>query len=455
MDKQQFNDEINKIEVPQSDVRAVIKKGITKAQKEKTVKRKSKRLAIPLIASSLVFGFFGSGFVVPQMGHVLADVPIIGKVYSPFHDSVGKNLAASKLVTELNERAVSNGVGVTINGVYYDGGRISVTFKVDHLSPKSNDFWYDVKIADGSDKWSSAAQYDGRITSEGCVGQLLIDYPDKDLPKHMTLPLTFTEFNGVKGQWKFDIPIHQLANKKVNIGQSVQSDEKDLKMNFETITFGKGSAILDYKSIYSLVGKNDMTRIDKVTDDKGNIIDVLTSGTEFGRKRVGNRIESEERSTIGKIPENAKFLKIYPYVRYSGSYVTHPLDRKGFEMKSTRGDETLKVHQIQQSKGELTIQYSLDNIDLKHLRIDLENFGENMNLIDTAEIGKEQPAMGHFVKGNTIKVLDSDSLQYQATFKLDSEHGIDDFSLENYSLEVPFSMLLPEKKLPPITVNLE
>lgn len=124
-------------------------------------------------------------------------------------------------------------------------------------------------------------------------------------------------------------------------------------------------------------------------------------------------------------------------------------------MKSNRGNATLKVHRIQQNKRKLTMQYSLDHIDTKKLSYDLENFGENMKLIDSSEIGKDRPAMGHFVKGSTIKVLDSDNLQFQATFKLDGKYGIDNFNMENYSLAVPFSMLLPEKRLPPITVKLK
>lgn len=319
MDKQQFKDEINDIEVPQLDVCTAIKKGILKAQKEKPIKRKTKPLAIPLIASTLLIGFFSSGFIFPQMSRVLADVPLIGKIYSSFDDSIGENLAASKLVTELNQKAISNGVGVTMNSVYYDGGRISVTFKVDHFNAKSNEFMFDIgNIADGSDKWMNAAQFDGVVTSNGDhIGQIIIDYPDKEFPKDMTLPITLKAINETKGEWRFDIPIHQLPNHKVNVGQASTSDDKEHALNFETITVGKESAVLDYKAIYPLTGKDDMARIDKVIDNQGNEISVLSSGTEFSRKKIGNRIESNERTIIGKIPNHAKFIKVYPYIRQS------------------------------------------------------------------------------------------------------------------------------------------
>ncbi len=451
MNKEKFIHSIDNIDIPVEKLVARERMAMFEAKKKI---RKGTKSSI-LIACGICLTLIGSGFVVPQMNHVLAKMPIIGELFSYFKDSVGENLAASQLVQEINQRAVSNGVGVTVNGVYYDGGRISVTFKVDHFRPKSKEFWYDVKIADGSDKWERGAQYDGRVTSEGFVGQILIDYPNKNLPQHLTLPLTFTSMNDIKGKWRFDIPIQQLDNKKVSIRQLVQSNDKAQKVNFETMTIGKGSAVIDYTAIHSLIGKSDLARIEKVTDDKGKEIDVLSSGIEFGRKKVDNWMESEERSIIAKIPDNTKFLMIFPYVREYEHDATHSLSEPAFKMHSTRNDVTLTVEQMEQSKNELTIQYTLDHVDTNLSLGEIKNFGENLNLIDSSQIGKDRPSIGHIVKGSTVKVLDKDKLQFQATFKLGGEYGIDDFSLENYSLEAPFSILLPEKTLPPIKVNLK
>lgn len=450
MDKQWFNDEMKKIDVPESDVRLAIKHGIAKANQDPRAKSRFKRQKVTsLIAASLIVGVIGTGFV---------EASSIGKLFSSFRDHVGENLAASKLVTELNERAESNNIGVTVTSVYYDAGIISVTFKADHFKAKSDDFYYDCKIGDGSSEWMSSATFGGRVTSSGdAIGQIKIHYPEKELPKNMTLPITLTSIGDLKGKWKFDLPIQQLDTKKIHVGNTVTSDDNEHALNLEMITVGKSSAVLDYKATHSLVGKDDLMRIEKVTDDQGKEIDVLGSGTEFGRKRVENRMESEERSIIGKIPDSAKSLIIYPYIRGVDPSITHSLSNKTpFEIQSTRTKTKMTVTQIKETRHELIVQYTLDYVDTKHKSIgEVENFGENMNLIDSSYVGKEDVPIGNEVKGSTVKVLDEDKLQFQATFKLDGEYGLDHFKLANYSIEVPFSILLPNTTLPPIKVDLK
>jgi hypothetical protein len=343
---------MNKINVPQTEVQAAIKKGIAKAQQVKSVNNKNKkRYTVPIAAAIACICFFGSGFVFPQLGRVLAAVPIIGKIYSSLHDPVGEKLAASQLVTELNQRAVSNGVGVTVNSVYYDGCRIGVTFKVDHLKKNSKQFAFDYKLADGSFKWMVGTQISGIVTPEGDgIGHIQLDYPEKELPHNLTLPLTLTSINQTKGTWNFNIPISQLPNKKINVGKVVSTGDKEQVLNLETITVGKETVALDYKAVYSLIGKEDLMRIDKVTDDKGKEIRLLVSGNEFGRKEVGNTIESDERSLFEKIPDDAKFIMVYPYVRETEPTNLHPLSGKtAFEVQSARYGCKLKVEKIEQN----------------------------------------------------------------------------------------------------------
>ncbi|MGF9965237.1 DUF4179 domain-containing protein [Bacillus rhizoplanae] len=463
MDKQWFNDEINKIEVPREELHIAITKGITRAQQEKPVKRKYKRRKIAwLAAASVCMCVLGSGFVFPQMNRVLAEVPLIGKVYDYFHDTMGQNLTESKLVTELNQQAVSNGISITMKSVYYDGGRIGITFTVDNPDkvakngPK-NDFYYTAKIAGGDQKWTSSASMDGKVTKDGWFGYIEIDYPEKELPPNTTLPITITSIGETRGFWKFDIPVKQLENKKINTQQSVSSEDQEHTFNFETITVGKESTTVDYKAIYPLIGENDLARIHKITDDKGKEIHMSTSGIEFGREKVGGHVESEERSIFEKIPDNAEFITIYPFVRLSEKPAIVKLDEKTpFEIKSTRSDMKILINKIQHKNQRLIVQYTLQNVDTKRKSMDeLINCGEVMNLNDSAYIDKEFAPIGHVIKGSTVKVLDKEKLQFQATFQLDGEYGVKNFSLKDYVLEVGMSPFHPEKTLPPVQIKLK
>lgn len=464
MDKQWLNDEINKIEVPREDLQIAIKKGMNRAKQEKPIKRKYKRRKIAwLAAASVCIGVLGSGFIFPQMNRVLAEVPLIGKVYDYFHDTMGQDLTESKLVTELNQQAVSNGVSVTMRSVYYDGGRISVMFKVDNPEKVAikgifaNDFYYDFNLADGSRKWNSSASSIGKKTKDGWIGNIKIDYPEKELPPNTTLPITITSIGKTKGFWKFDIPVKQLENKKINPQQSISSKDQQHTFHFENITIGKGATTIDYKAIYPLVGENDLARIHKITDDKGNEIDMSTSGIEFGREKVGDHVESEERSIFEKIPDSAEFITIYPVVRLSEKPAIVKLDEKTpFEIKSTRSDFKIIVDKIQHKNQRLIVNYTLQNADTKHISMDeLINRGEVMNLKGSEYIDKEFAPIGHVVKGSTVKVLDKEKLQFQATFQLDGEYGVKNFSLKDYVLEVEMSSYHAEKTLPPVQIKVK
>ncbi|EOA3903074.1 DUF4179 domain-containing protein [Bacillus cytotoxicus] len=464
MDKQWFHDEINQIDVPEEEMRMVIKQGIARAKKDRPMKKKYKKRKIMLLtAASICIGVLGSGFVFPQMSRVLAEVPIIGKVYSYFHDSIGENLSESKLITELHEQAVSNGISVTMNSVYYDGDRIGITFQVDNpeqvkiSDTPANRFYYDFKLVDGSQKWGSSASFDGRITKDGWFGNIHIDYPEKELPKHTTLPITITSIGDTKGVWKFDIPVKQLENKEIHLQQAISSKDKEHIFHFEKVTIGKQSMAIDYKAIYPLAGENDLARIGKVTDDKGNEIDFKMSGMEFGRNKVGNQVESDERSIFGKIPEDAAFITLHPNVQLSEKTSIQKLTQKTpFEIKSTRSDIKILINKIEHKKQRLTVQYELQNVDTKHKSLDeLINYGEVMNLIDSSYLDKEFAPIGHVIKGSNVKVLNKKKLQFQATFQLDGEYGVKNFSLKNYVLEIEMSPYHPEKILPQVKVPLK
>ena len=182
-----------------------------------------------------------------------------------------------------------------------------------------------------------------------------------------------------------------------------------------------------------------------------------TSGIEFGREKVGDHVESEERSIFEKIPDSAEFITMYPAVRLSEKRAFVKLDEKTpFEIKSTRSDFKIIVNKIQHKNKQLIVNYTLQNVDRKHISMDeLINRGEVMNLKGSEYIDKEFAPIGHVVKGSTVKVLDKEKLQFQATFRLDGEYGVKNFSLKDYVLEVEMSVYHPEKVLPPVKIKVK
>ncbi|GIN84352.1 hypothetical protein J6TS2_07380 [Heyndrickxia sporothermodurans] len=310
-----------------------------------------------------------------------------------------------------------------------------------------------------------AASSDLKVTPDSLIAQLLIDYPEKTLPKKFILPLSITSINDIKGKWDFNIPIRQLPNKKINVTQSITSKDKKVTLQFESITFGKESSVFDYKAIHSIDGKNDLMRLSKIIDDKGQEIPLLMSGMEFNKKQVGNKIESEERSIYGKIPADAKYITFYPYVRRADTNSIKPLNTPTpFTLKSKRSNTQVTVKNIQYKKKEqrLVVQFKVDHASNKKSVDELaRNFIGLIGLVDSSMSDREYYPLGHILKDNDVEILDEKNLLFESTFKLDGEQfgtfntALENFSLEGYSFEIPFSTSLPEKPLPPIKVKLK
>ncbi|WP_051427090.1 hypothetical protein [Neobacillus vireti] len=90
MKKEFFQEEYEKIEVPQEAVLQAIKTGIGRAYPgEKPRKNK----AIVLTAAAAAVILISTSFMVPSVSKVMADMPLIGQL---FKDKVGENLASQK-----------------------------------------------------------------------------------------------------------------------------------------------------------------------------------------------------------------------------------------------------------------------------------------------------------------------------------------------------------------------
>ncbi|XBM34355.1 DUF4179 domain-containing protein [Bacillus licheniformis] len=310
MDKQRFKNEVNKIDVPTKEIRESIDKGIKRAKREKTFRPKRAVKRTVFVSSAAAVLLLGSGFVSPAMQSVLADVPLIGKAYQQFHDYVGQNLVAGQLVTELNEKASSNNIDVTATSVYFDGGIIGMTFKVKSDTRKDLDDgarMIHFTLFNGERKWAIASQGDLKKTEDGYTGYIQVGYPDKHIPDKLTLPVTITNINGIRGKWKFDIPVDKLPYKTLHITKNNTQSADGHKLAVKTVILGKESTVIDYEVSNSEEHPNDRTSVIKVTDDKGNEIPYLSGGQwTTDSTKNGNKVRHEERLILGKVNKGTK-----------------------------------------------------------------------------------------------------------------------------------------------------
>ena len=112
-----------------------------------------KRNPRPFVVSAVLAAtiIISSSFISPTISRVMADVPLLGKIYLSFNDLVGRNLESQKLITALNETSSNKGIDVSITSAYYDGAIIGVTFNVkgDLKTEKNGEVFGFYEIFDG------------------------------------------------------------------------------------------------------------------------------------------------------------------------------------------------------------------------------------------------------------------------------------------------------------------
>jgi hypothetical protein len=319
MDKEWF-DRKHDEELPRDEIMNAIQKGMNAGRKMK--RRNKVKSGVKLsawVSGTAASVVLASGFVFSPVNTVLAEVPLIGKLYEQLNLDIGKELAASNLVTEINEKATSNGVDVTVTSAFYDGNVIGVTIKAEgeDLSLEAMDKEHSPETGyslAGSDQEQLPGTRTGleKVKDGTYVAAMEFELPDEELPKNYTLPLTFNLIANKKGTWKFDIPVTQLPVEEVELDATVSSEDGAHKIKLTSLKIGKATANLEYIFIHSVNGNEGHVNM-KVLDDKGRRVQLRRNGV-ISVTEKNSLITKQSETGLGKIKKEVKYLMVYPEV---------------------------------------------------------------------------------------------------------------------------------------------
>ncbi|WP_261129853.1 DUF4179 domain-containing protein [Bacillus sp. Marseille-Q3570] len=461
MNKDWFEKETKKIDVPKDEVHAAISKGIGDGKKEKRLHKRKKSIKASAILSSTAASIvLASGFLFAPVTEVLAKVPFLSAVYE-HAPSVGNELFNSNLVTELNQKASDNGVDVTITSAYYDGNIIGVTFEAqgDQLTTEHMDegnrpvggLAYETFDGKELNQWgsgSSGLQKDG----DHFVGSIEFYNPEERIADNFTLPLTFTHLGDVNGKWRFDIPVERIPTEEIQVNKSIRSEDGVFQLHVESIIKGKATTMIEYT--YTVPEKEDTLNVSVFDNNEKRLgkshADVLRVEEKdvFVQKTVRELFPN-------KIDENADSLIIYAETELYDQEVHQTLDMNApIKIKSNRFDYQITVENFKQENGEVTIDFKIDNLENGQIRDDLLlNFAEFVQLIPTEQVLKNKDGkldiekmLKYEIRSYNIKVRNKDDMRYQSTF-----HIGENTDIREYSLLVPFPTLSLNDK--PVTLD--
>ncbi|SEQ38175.1 protein of unknown function [Virgibacillus subterraneus] len=470
MFKEQFNKEINEINVEKSEIFDAIDKGIEKGRNEKTPNRMSKAKILGTIASVAASTFLASGLVFAPITNVLASVPLIGSIYENFSMQIGSQLSKSGLVTQLNQNATSNNVDITITSAYYDGNIIGITFKAqgDRLSfdnvggDKGPETGYGFHLFGGDEREQWSSSMTGlEETEDGYVAAMEFENPDANLPKDYNLPLTFTSIAGVKGNWTFNVPVQQIPSE--TIYTQAEGTHKDYTLKMESVEKGKATTMLNYNTTFPIAVKNDDIIL-TVIDNEGNKLSPRHAAV-LETEQNGDLVEKETRELFNsKINGKAEYLTIKPeIVQHEEDTVTSLDLTTPFMVESERFDYSIRVNKVEQSGNKLILDYNVQSVDTDTIRKDIvQNFANFIMLIKSNNIYRDENGnlemekmLENRIRSNTAKLKDEERLHFKSTYTIENPGQ---FNIRDYSIMVPFGTLSANDnhiKMDPIKIDLK
>ena len=238
---------IESIPVPEEEVTNAIRSGIRKGKsRQSPISNRVKGLAI--VAACMVVVGVG-GFLVPSVGQVLADIPVVGKLYQSFDDQYGGKLTkdGQELATDKNEQ-----FSLHVLGSYYDASRIGIVYQV-----------VDNKTGDGmsiNSLYPTISEINGQPIKGEVIpslkqndehknvydGYFLINLTEQNLSKQLTIPL---EIATPAGKLTTDISLKQLPTngKSLDISQTIKHEQGIYQATITHITKGREVSLIDYK----------------------------------------------------------------------------------------------------------------------------------------------------------------------------------------------------------------
>jgi hypothetical protein len=471
MEKEWFNRQHDE-ELPRDEILKAIHKGMNDGRRiKRRNKVKSGMKLSAWVSGTAASVVLASGFVFPPVNTVLAEVPLIGKLYEQLNFDIGKELAASNLVTEINQKATSNGVDVTITSAFYDGNVIGVTIEAEgeDLSleamdkDRSPEAGYSIS---GSDKEQLPGSRSGlkKVKDGTYIAALEFELQEKELPKNYMLPLTFNLMANKKGTWRFKIPVMQLPVERMKINASTASNDGAHKIELTSLSIGKATATLEYITTHPVDGIEEHVNM-KVLDDKGRRVPIRGNGASKINESQ-SVITKYSETQLGKIKDDVKYIVVYPEVVRKDIPVIKPLNQSlPYEVDSLQSDYKMILNNVEKKNNELVIDYEIVNINNTKVKNDwYKQFADGINLIRTSEVIKtddlqlqydslsESP--GSFIVINKSERLEMDKLLFRTTFNLNK---VKNFNIGSYSLMLPFGNLSKVERinLEPIKIQIK
>ncbi|GEM_PF-554518 len=324
--KKPFNENSTLPQFPRDDVRAAIIKGIQQAVEQTImdqapiqIKRKSKRNPLLYVAgASAAFSIMvgSAAYVSPTFASTLAQLPIVGSVFSNSGLPGLKQASEQGLTSTIGEKHRNNGISVTVDEVLYDESTITVGITIDSEKELSEHYFgagLNFTI-NGKNPEVSSGTYGEKVLSPTVRTGIARFDVKEGMPDSFEMGLLLEGEGGEK--WEFIVPVKKITN-TIYVPVHHQQQAEGIQLDVSNISFSPSGIALAYKA--SEKGTVDNSQIGasfiefRITDEHGTEV---TSHSGGGEGHFDNGVWNfSSTKSFDPIVDEVQKLMITPYLK--------------------------------------------------------------------------------------------------------------------------------------------
>jgi len=308
---------IEKIEVPEGKLDQAILTGIGKA-KDQQKKPPRKLYPFFIAATAAVFLTAGSAFVSPAMARMLSSVPVFDSIFE-FAGDLGLVIASERGLSQgIGQTVTDQGISLTIEDVYYDGTRLSLSYLQEGTEEKGRiDQLGELQLFVDGKEINFGDSRTGKQLAETQYAGVINIHTVESLPDSFELKIGVRYIDDVQGSWNFTIPVKKAKEAVMTISSGETVTYKDQIITVNDVKIGpagtKLSLSISAPDASSLMMVDDHLLQFNLLDEQGNALTLLDAyGTGDDSKDGRHIIEMEYR--YEPLSDDVKALTVSPYL---------------------------------------------------------------------------------------------------------------------------------------------
>lgn len=281
------------------------------------VKEKRRNWLFPVIAASILFiGLFtASLFTSTVLANYMAQVPVIGNVFSIFAEEEEGLLQYERFSEKVKLSQSSNGVTISIDQAVYDGTNVTFTYSV-FTDSELDESTHITGFPQLLEAEGVNASMDWKLAEGGLIGINTIPHLDEEAAQVNVLwepKSLYTENGEIEGDWKFEFAVDQLKKDPIMLDEI--NTEGGVSIHFTEVTFTDIAVNVAYQQLVdpALLEVWEAVEVELIAGDNlGNVYKVPHNGGAA----YGGAVTREDifwTATMRGLDPLATSLTFYPF----------------------------------------------------------------------------------------------------------------------------------------------